>query len=902
MCMSIRHLDFFFEPASVAVIGASERPRSVGATVWRNLGAGGFTGTLFAVNPKHRRLGTARCWPDVASLPAVPELAVICTPPATVPGLIEQLGRAGTKAAIVLGAGLDAVQTQAMLTAARHHLLRIVGPDGLGVLAPHVGLNASFAHTGAAAGMLAFVSQSGSMASAMLDWARGRGIGFSHVVSLGGAADVDFGDMLDWLASDSRTRAILLHVESIAHARKFMSAARAAARNKPVLLVKTGQAQADAHAVAAQAGAMASSDAVFDAAIRRAGMLRVGTLQELFSVAALLAQTRGLPRGSDPEQLERLSIVTNSGGAGVMAADAAAQAGIELAALSATSRQALDEQLGANGSHANPVDIMGDAPLERYEAVLRTLLADPEAGTLLLMHAPTAIVPSAELAQALLPLAREAAPRLLACWLGGPAVEEARTAFQSAGVPCVDTPEAAVHAFSLLVSYRRNQEQLLQAPPDNGLDVALDLACIRAVIDAALQSGRPWLSEPEARAVLAACGIPVVATAVVKRSPRGAARAAAAIGFPAVLKILSPDILHKSEVGGVALALADEAAVERAGRTMLRRVRRLQPGARIDGFTVQAMVQRPQALELIAGTHIDALFGPVILFGHGGTSAEVVGDRALALPPLNAPLAHALVQRTRVARLLRGWRDVPPADREAVQHVLCALSQLLADVPEIAELEINPLLADAQGVLALDARIRVDARRPAGAASFAIRPYPRELVEHREWRGRALTLRPIRPEDEARHMAFLEKLDPADIRMRIFYTRRSIERSELARLTQIDYEREMAFVATALDTQGKQETLAVVRAVTDPDNHEAEFGIVVRSDLKGQGLGPILMDKLIAYQRARGTQWLVATVLPENAGMLALAQRLGFEPRGEQPEASTVALALDLRAVVPARA
>ncbi len=900
--MSIRHLDFFFEPRSVAVIGASERPRSVGATVWRNLGAGGFAGDLFAVNPKHRQLGTVRCWPDVASLPAVPELAVVCTPPATVPGLIDQLGRAGTKAAIVLSAGLDAAQKQAMLTAARSHLLRIVGPDGLGVLALHAGLNASFAHTGAAAGTLAFVSQSGSVASAMLDWARGRGIGFSQVVALGEAADVDFGDLLDWLASDPRTRDILLHVESMSHARKFMSAARAAARNKPVLLVKAGKSAGGAREEVARADARASPDAVFDAAIRRAGMLRVATLQELFSVAALLAQQRGLPRGSDPGQLERLSIVTNGGGAGVMAADAAAEAGIELAPLSAASRQALEQLPGPTAGPANPVDLMGDAPPERYEAALRALLAAPDAGTLLLMHAPTALVPSAELAQALLPLVREAAPRLLACWLGGPAVEEARTAFQSAGVPCVDTPEAAVHAFSLLASYRRNQEQLLQAPPDNGLGGAMDLPRIQAVIGAALQSGRHRLSESEGQAVLAACGIPVVATAVVPRSPRAAARAAAGIGLPAVLKLLSPDILHRSEVGGVALALADEAAVERAGRAMLRRVRRLRPGARIDGFTVQAMVQRPQALELMAGTHIDELFGPVIVFGHGGTSVNVVADRALALPPLNAPLAQALMQRTRVARLLRGWHDVPPADGEEVQRVLCALSQLLADAPEIAEIDINPLLVDAQGVLALAARIRVDARRPAGAARFAIRPYPRELVEHREWQGRALTLRPIRPEDEARHMAFLEKLDPADIRMRIFYTRRSIERSELARLTQIDYEREMAIVATALDTQGKEETLAVVRAVTDPDNHDAEFGIVVRSDLKGQGLGPILMHKLIAYQRGRGTQWLVATALQENAGMLALAQRLGFEPRSEQPEASTVALALDLRAAVPALA
>ena len=901
--MSIRHLDFFFDPASVAVIGASERARSVGATVWANLTRDGFDKPLYAVNPKHRQIGQARCWPDVASLPEVPALAVICTPPATVPGLIDQLGRAGTKAAIVLTAGLDAAQKQAMLTAARSHLLRIVGPNGLGVLAPHAHLNASFAHTGATPGSLAFVSQSGALVTAMLDWARGRGIGFSQFVSLGEHADVDFGDMLDWLASDARTRAILLYIESIEHARKFMSAARAAARNKPVLLVKAGRSEAGARAAASHTGAMASSDAVFDAAIRRAGMLRVDTLQELFSVVELLAQPpHALRRGAGPELLERLTIVTNGGGAGVMAADAAAQAGIDLAPLSPASQQALDSLLPANWSHANPVDIIGDAPVERYVGVLKALLADPQAGTVLLMHAPTAIVPSAEIAQALLPLLLEtpqAAARLLACWLGGPAVQEARRLFQAAGVPCVDTPEAAVHAFSLLASYRRNQEQLLQAPPD-GPAPPIDTAAVRQVITAAMQAGRTVLSEPEAKAVLAACGIPVVPTRVVKASPKAAARAAAAIGFPAVLKILSPDISHKSDVGGVVLALADEAAVEHAARVMLRRVRKARPGSRIEGFTVQAMVQRPQALELIAGTSVDELFGPVILFGAGGSSVEVVADRALALPPLNAPLAQALVARTRVAKLLHGWRDVPAADGLALQRVLCALSQLLAEVPEVAELDINPLLADAHGVLALDARVRLDPRGPAGAARFAIRPYPQELVEQRQWEGRVLTLRPIRPEDEARHLAFLEKLDPVDVRMRIFYSRRSIERSELARLTQIDYEREMAFVVTAADAAGQEETLAVVRAITDPDNHDAEFGIVVRSDLKGKGLGLMLMHKLINYQRHRGTERLVATVLHENSGMLALARQLGMQPLAEQPDAQTVALALDLRRSAPA--
>jgi acetyltransferase len=743
------------------------------------------------------------------------------------------------------------------------------------------------------------------LVTAMLDWARGRGIGFSQFVSLGEHADVDFGDMLDWLASDARTRAVLLYVESISAPRKFLSAARAAARNKPVLVVKAGRSLAGARAAASHTGALACPDAVFEAAIRRAGMLRVDTLQELFSAAELLSQFRSPPRhaGADASH-ERLTILTNGGGAGVMAADAAATAGVELATLPPEVMQALDTALPAHWPRANPVDIIGDAPMERYVAALSALLASPQAGTVLVMHAPTAVVSSAAIATALLPLlqAPAAAARVLGCWLGGPAVVAARQTFQAAGVPCFDTPEAAVRALALRLAYRRNQDELLQAPPDEAL-AQLDSARLRVLIDNALSQGRSWLNEREVHAVLQACGVPVVPSRAVKASPRAAARAAAELGFPVVIKIHSPDVLHKSDVGGVVGTggeLGDEAAVERAGRAMLRRVRQLRPGARIEGFTVQPWVHRTLAQELIAGAHVDALFGPVILFGQGGTAVEVLADRALALPPLNEPLARALVARTRISRLLAGWRDVPAANAHAVHRVLCAISTLLSQVPEVAELDINPLLADSEGVLALDARIRVDARRPAGAAHFAIRPYPAELVEQLPWQGRVLTLRPIRPEDEARHLAFLEKLDPQDIRMRIFYSRRSIERSELARLTQIDYEREMALLATAPDDHGDEETLGVVRAVTDPNNAEAEFGIVVRSDMKGRGLGSLLMHKLIDYQRRRGTTALVATVLRENTGMLGLMQRLGFTERearlgaGAEVDADTVAIALPL--------
>ena len=902
--MSIRNLEFLFDPASVAVIGASDRPGSVGTTVWRNLRDGGFKGRIYAVNPRHKEIDGVAVFASVDKLPEAPELAVICTPPVSVPDLVGQLGRHGTRAAIVVTARLDAAQTQAMLDAARPHLLRLLGPNGLGLLAPHIGLNASFAHTGAKPGAMAFVSQSGALVTAMLDWAQGRGIGFSQVVSLGGHADIDFGDLLDFLGTDPKTRSILLYIESVQSARKFMSAARAAARNKPVIVVKTGRSEAGRKAARSHSGAMTGSDAVFDAAIRRAGMLRVDTLQDLFMAAETLSRYRamppspGNPASDEQRQLARLTIVTNGGGAGVLAADAAAQAGVALAEPDAALMATLEALLPPNWSRGNPVDIVGDAPVQRYVDTLGALLASPQAGTLLFMHAPTAIVPSEQIASALLPLVTPAAQRVLSCWMGDAAVADARRAFHDAGIASHDTPEEAVRAFAMLQTYRRNQELLLEAPPAAAGRQPPDIAAVRAIVERVLADGRGWLSEPEAKGVLAACGIPIAATRRAANRPAAVLAAARAIGFPVALKIVSPDIVHKSDVGGVTLDLADEAALKDARRLMLQQVKHKRPEARIDGFSVQAMVRRPQAQELIVGASIDPLFGPVILFGQGGTAVEVLADSALALPPLNGPLARALVARTRVARLLQGWREVPPADIDALVAVLTAVSHLLAEVPQIAELDINPLLLDAQGAIALDVRLRVSAAAPGGAARFAIRPYPSDLVETLDWRGRPVTVRPVRPEDEAQHRAFLEKIDPEDIRMRIFYSRRTIERSELARLTQIDYEREMALLATATAADGSEETLAVVRAVADPDNAAAEFGIIVRSDMKGSGLGRLLLGRLIAYQRRHGTQRLVATVLNENTGMLKLARSFGFVMDETEASAGTLDMHLDLQAKV----
>ncbi len=625
------------------------------------------------------------------------------------------------------------------------------------------------------------MSQSGALVTAMLDWARGRGIGFSSFVSLGEHADVDFGDMLDYLASDAHTRAILLYIESISEPRKFMSAARAAARNKPVIVVKAGRSPQGQAAAASHTGALAGSDMVYDAAIARAGMLRVDTLQELFLAAQTLTylHTQGT---------ESLTILTNGGGAGVLAADAAAACGVSLAPLAAATRERLDAVLPANWSRGNPVDIIGDAPAHRYVEAMQALNDDVSSGTVLLIHAPTAIVGSADIARALLPQVRLEGgkpARLMSCWLGDQAVAEARGLFQDAGVADFDTPEDAVRAFSLMVRYRRNQEELSQAPAASLSPMPTDLAAVRAIVREALGQGREMLSEPEAKALLDACGIPVVATRRVGATPQQAVDAARAIGFPVVLKILSPDISHKSDVGGVALDLMDERALREAAQAMLARVAAARPQARLQGFSVQAMVRRRHAQELIVGSTVDRVFGPIILFGQGGTAVEVVGDRAVALPPLNEPLARSLVARTRVSKLLDGWRDTPAVDQAALHRVLMAVSQLLAEVPEVAELDINPLIVNFEGAIALDARVRLSAAAPAGAANFAIQPYPQELEEQVAWLGRTLCLRPIRPDDEEMHKAFLQQLDPADVRMRVFYSKRTMERSELARLVQV---------------------------------------------------------------------------------------------------------------------
>ena len=884
--MTVRNLRKLFHPTSVAVIGASERKGAVGNLVMHNLLEGGFDGPIMPVNPKRRAVAGVLTYPDVASLPVIPDLAVICTPPGTVPKIIDDLGKHGTRAAIVLTAGLGATPAPGgsgtaqaeVLAMARRYGMRLLGPNCLGLLVPGIGLNASFAHLPALPGNIAFASQSGAMCTAVLDWARARGIGFSHFISMGDALDTDFGDVLDYLGSDPGTRAILLYVESIHERRSFMSAGRAASRNKPVLVIKAGRSDAGARAAQSHTGALAGSDAVYDAAFRRAGMLRVDTIEEIFAAVETLARAPKFPG-------DRLAIVTNGGGIGVMAVDRLAQTGGRLAEFSDATLAALDKVLPASWSRGNPADIIGDAPPERYAAAMRAVLAAKEADAILVMHAPTATASSTAAAQAVIDVARETKAPVLANWVGQEAVAPARKMLRDAGVPTYDTPGEAIGAFMHLITYKRNQETLTETPTSLPAQFNPATAVARVMIEGHLASGDAMMSEPAAKSVLAAYGIPTVETHIVT-TPAEAAAKAQAMGFPVALKILSPDISHKSDVGGVDLFLDTAEAVAASAERMFKIIGEKFPDARIEGFTVQRMADRAKAHELIVGVTCDAIFGPVILFGQGGTAVEVIADRAVSLPPLNMHLARDLVSRTRVWRLLQGYRDRPPVDMDALCLTLVQISQMIVDIPEIMELDINPLLADENGVLALDARIRV--ARPTGDRSrdLAIRPYPAELEEpFTLHNGLEVLLRPIRPEDEPEHREFLGRLTPEDIRFRFFGLVREFPHSEIARLTQIDYDREMAFIASAPKADGSgSETLGVVRTVTDPDNETCEFAIIVRSDLKGQGLGYKLLEKMIGYCRARGTKTMAGQVMAGNHPMLDMVRALGFRVKRLEDE------------------
>ncbi len=896
--MSTYALKSVFAPASVALVGASPRERSLGRLVLRQLREGGFAGPIGLVNPRYREIDGMATAPRLDALGFAPELVVVAAPPEDVAGVAAAAADRGAKAAIVLTRGMGAgpgSYNAALEAAARPRGLRIVGPNCLGVIAPHARLFASFAAHRPLAGDLALISQSGAVAAGLLEWAHARGVGFSAVASLGDALDVDFADLLDYFAVDHRTRAILLYLEHVRDARKFLSAARAASRGKPVVVVRPGRhARADAGAQT-HTTRLATPDAVYDAAFRRAGLLRVRALDELFAAAETLAHLGHAPG-------KRLAVLGNGAGIGMLAIDRLLDLGGVPATLSEATVAALDAACPRDGSRANPVDLLGDADGPRYAAGMQALLADRDNDAVLVMHVPTVLSQPGEAAAAVAQ-AVGAQPRtgarkpVLAVWVGG---DQAATAtLGAAGVPTFASEAEAVRGFMYLVRHREAQQALMETPPSLPEDFAVDGERAQAVVAEALAAGREWL-EPEAVArLLGAYGIDLV-PALRAPDPEAAARVAQPLldaGATVAVKVLSPDIAHKSDIDGVRLGLGSAAAVREAAAGVLQRARARCPGARIDGVLVQPTVRRPKAREVIAGIADDPTFGPVLVFGRGGTAVEVIDDKALALPPLDLRLAHELIGRTRVSRILKAYRDVPAADERALALVLVKLAQLAADIPAVREVDINPLLVDASGVVALDARVAVSPsrllHRGRGHPRFAVFPYPREwertiaLAD-----GREVFVRPVRPEDDAMFREFFSRVSPEDLRLRFFLAVRDFSHDFIARLVQLDYARSMALVA--IDAAGGG-MLGAVRLLADANYDRGEYGIMVRSDLKGAGLGWQLMRMMVEVARWLGLDAVEGQVLRENSTMLSMCRQLGFAVAPDPDDATLMRVELPVR-------
>jgi acetyltransferase len=896
--MSTYRLDRLFAPRSVALVGASPRDKSVGRAILKNLHTDGWSGALHLVNPKHRDIDGVRAIKDLSDLPASPDLVIITTPPEAVPGVVAQSVEMGAAAAIIITAGLGhepGSLAQACELSARAKGLRLVGPNCLGLLVPGQKLNASFAARMPAAGELALISQSGAIVAGMVDWAAQRAVGFSAMASIGDQLDVDFGDLLDYFALDRATRAILLYVEAIKNARKFMSAARAAARVKPVIVVKAGRQAAGAKAAATHTGALAGADAVYSAAFRRAGVLRVLDLGELFDAAETLGSVRHL--GGD-----RLAILTNGGGIGVLAADRLADLNGVSAELTTATRDTLNRMLPPTWSKANPVDIIGDADASRYEAALGVLLAAPEVDAVLVINVQTAIAPAAAIAAEVADVVRKLHARkpqpkpVFALWIG--ADPKISTIFSVAGIPHYETETDAVRGFTQIVRHREAIEALMQTPPSLPEGFKPDAAAARKIVAKACAEGRRWLDPLEVGDLLRAYGIQTVQT-ILARTVDEAATAAKQFldaGQSVVVKILSRDIVHKSDVGGVRLNLTTPTAVRAAVADILANAKHVRPDANIIGVTLQPMVVRPKARELIVGIADDVTFGPVIVFGRGGTGVEVINDKALALPPLDLKLARDLIAQTRVARLLDAYRDVPAVDQEDLGLTLVKVAQLAADLPEVRDLDINPLLADENGMIALDARVAVAAVEPkfkgSGHPRFAVRPYPSEWERHLTIAdGRRVFVRPIRPEDERFYPEFLARVSPEDLRLRFFAPLRTLSHVFIARLTQIDYARAMAFVA--IDEQ-RDELFGVVRLHSDANYQSGEYAILLRSDLKGQGLGWKLMELMIDYAGREGLERIEGQILSENTTMLRMCGELGFHLEHDRDDPSIMVARLSL--------
>lgn len=889
--MSVENLDKIFHPNSIAVVGASERKGSIGAALMRNLIERGFSGNIYPVNLKHKKIWGISAFPSIADLQVKVDLVVLATPMRSVPQIVKECAEAEVGGAVIISAGGKEIGEEgkkveaAIKKEAETSGLRIVGPNCVGIVSSQSKLNASFASKMPLSGKMAFISQSGAVCGAILDLSIKENIGFSYLVSLGDMLDVDFGDMIDYLGGKRDVSSIVMYVESLTRFRKFMSAARAVSRLKPIIALKAGRTQAGALAAASHTGALAGEDSIYDAAFQRAGVLRVKTFEELFDCAELLAKQ---PRPSGPG----LAIITNAGGLGVMAADALSDFENEPVTLSSKTINELNEILPPHWSKRNPIDMLGEATSDLYRKVVEICLNAEEVNGLLIISAPQALTDTADAAASLIDLIKNKPFPVFTSWVGGSDMQKGREIFNQAGIPTFDTPERAVRAFMDLYRYSQNIQMLQQIPSKLPKRLEFDREKANILIRKGLETKNHLLTEPEAKALLSSYGIPVnrMGKAGTKEE---ALQKAQNIGFPVVMKINSRDITHKSDADGVCLDLKDEKEAAEAFDNIIRNARAYNPKAEIEGVTIQPMITGAD-YELILGAKKDRDFGPVILFGMGGIFAEVIRDRSIALPPLNRLLAKRLMGETKVYDLLKGYRNLPPVNMQLLEEILIRLAHLVTDFSEIKELDINPLLVRGNEACAIDARVLVQPSQIPAPLHLVISPYPDQYEEHsRTVMGIDIFVRPIRPEDASLLMELFDALSQRSVYFRFFTPLKRLPHSMLARFTQIDYDREIALVALS-ESRSPEKMLGVARIIAERNLKEAEFSVAVGDEWHGKGIGAALLQRCLSIAKERGLEKVNGIVLAENTQMLALGRKLGFKFK-RVLDANEYELSMDLR-------
>jgi acetyltransferase len=873
--MSIYNLDKIFEPGSVAVIGASEKEGTIGHSLIKNLMEGNYRGKIYPINPQYETIKGLTSFPSILAAGQPIDLAVIATPIAQAPSIIKECVQANVSGTIIISAGGKEIGSKGrqieeeIKKEALKGGVRIIGPNCMGIVSVESKLNATFASLMPLPGRLAFISQSGAMCAAILDLSLKEGIGFRYFVSIGSMLDVDFGDLVDYLGHDPEVSSIVLYMENLTHIRKFMSAARAVSRVKPIVVLKAGKSEAGARAASSHTGALAGEDAVYDAAFMRAGLVRVNTVQELFDCAELMAK-QPIPKGSG------LAIVTNGGGPGVMAADALSSHGLDPVPLTDETTRRLDAFLPPFWSRANPIDILGDATPERWKKAIDVCLSAQEIKALVVIFAPQALSDANAVAHSMVEaLQGKSYPPTFAVWMGGENAEEGLHILNKAGIPTYETPERAISAFMYMHSYARNLEMSREIPPKLSKSFEFGQSSAKSIIENAPNQGGTLLTEPESKALLNAYGIPVNRTEVAS-SAKEAQDLAQGMGYPVAMKIHSRDIIHKSDAGGVQLNLRNDEGVEIAFEKIMTNAKAYNPNAQILGVTIQPMLECPD-YELILGCKKDVEFGPVILFGMGGIMTEILKDRAIALPPMNRLLARRLMQGTRVYRILKGYRNRPAANLERLEEILIRLAQLVTDFPEVEELDINPMILIGDQALAVDARVIVKPSQISSPHHLVISPYPNQYETTATTKGGLeLFIRPIKPEDAPLLVDLFHSLSQRSIYYRFFSPLKSLPPEMLARFTQLDYDRDMALVAFDKTHLGEK-MLGVARFMGYPGGKRGEIALAVGDPWQGKGVGVMLLKRLMAIAKERGMESLGGPVLEENTHMLGLARKLGFE-------------------------